>query len=180
MSSKQPLHICPCLCRHIPAVVISKAADPSSAAALCSDVAGGSAERDSRLWKAGWVCDAGDGDSSRPAQSKAARPTASSTESESMSVNFTRDQVAKMLVMALMSHVMESVKSLSPLSTIFSSDYSRVVQKWGNSQLFECSTSSVSNPPTRIHRSKWLQSFYDHLLLCFSYFKTRDNTSDWL
>lgn len=73
----------PCLCRFIPAFVISEAAGPSSAAPLCGDVAGGSEERGSWLWNARWVCDAGDGNSSRPAQSKATGQTASSTESQS-------------------------------------------------------------------------------------------------
>lgn len=35
---------CVCLYRCVPTIVVTKAADPSSAAALCSDVAGGSAE----------------------------------------------------------------------------------------------------------------------------------------
>ena len=79
------LFICPCLCRYIPAAVITEAADPSPAAALCCHVAGGSAERSPRLRKARRVCDAGDGHSPRPAQPKAAGQTASQAESESES-----------------------------------------------------------------------------------------------
>lgn len=93
---RRHLFICPCPCRYIPAAVIPEAADPSSAAALCCDVAGGSAERSPRLWKARWVCDAGDGHSPRPAQPKAAGQTASPAESESESVGCMWDRVTKL------------------------------------------------------------------------------------
>lgn len=86
------------MCRYLPAVVIAEAADPSSAAALCSDVAGGSAQRGSRLRKGRRVCDAGHGDSSRPAQSKATRQAAPSTKSEGESAGFIGEQVKKMLL----------------------------------------------------------------------------------
>lgn len=105
--TRRHLFVRPCVCRYIPAVVIVKAADTSSAAALRSDVASGSAERRSRLWKAGWVRDTGDGDGSRPAQSKATRQTASSTESESESAGFIWDQTT------MMSCSVETVDSVS-------------------------------------------------------------------
>lgn len=67
-----------------------------------------------------------------------------------------------------MSCLMDTVKSVScwmdtSLFFLHLSDYSRAVQKWGNSQRFVCTASSGTNPPTRIHRSKWEQCY---LLAC--------------